>query len=237
MPGIADEFTPTAQGRQLSVARGAGIPTPGPQGFPVKSDMITNDNSHMKSTRASMADQTVAAIAVAPRPEASSTFTQIAVHAALAATGTLATNVLLPSLPEMAASLNLSSGGHVSHHHFPCGVRHRPARGRADLGSLRPALAGADGLCGVPRRQYLVRTGQRSAEPADRPRHPGHRRMRDLGAVARDCQRSLRRPGACARHGPDHDRDGSGARILAAARSIIILAGAPNSPSSDCSRR
>jgi DHA1 family bicyclomycin/chloramphenicol resistance-like MFS transporter len=55
-----------------------------------------------------MADQTVATIAV-PGQEASSTFGQIAVLAALAATGTLATNILLPSLPEMAASLHVST--------------------------------------------------------------------------------------------------------------------------------
>ena len=56
-----------------------------------------------------MADQTVSSISAAPRPEAGSSFVQIAVLAALAATGTLATNILLPSLPEMAASLNVSS--------------------------------------------------------------------------------------------------------------------------------
>jgi len=55
-----------------------------------------------------MADQTVSAIA-APQPVASSTFPQIAVLAALAATGTLATNILLPSLPQMAASLKVST--------------------------------------------------------------------------------------------------------------------------------
>jgi DHA1 family bicyclomycin/chloramphenicol resistance-like MFS transporter len=37
------------------------------------------------------------------------TFLQIAVLAALAATGTLATNILLPSLPQMAASLKVST--------------------------------------------------------------------------------------------------------------------------------
>src|ERR1700694_4988351 len=50
----------------------------------------------------------------APRPELSSTFPQIAVLAALAATGTLATNILLPSLPQMAASLNVSSAAVTS---------------------------------------------------------------------------------------------------------------------------
>lgn len=55
-----------------------------------------------------MADQTVA-IDTAPLPEVSSTFMQIAVLAALAATGTLATNILLPSLPQMAASLHVST--------------------------------------------------------------------------------------------------------------------------------
>src|SRR5471030_3174048 len=56
-----------------------------------------------------MADHTVAAIDTAALPEVSSTFSQIAVLAALAATGTLATNILLPSLPQMAASLQVST--------------------------------------------------------------------------------------------------------------------------------
>ena len=60
-----------------------------------------------------MADQT-ATIDAAPVPEASSTFLQIAVLASLAATGTLATNILLPSLPQMAGSLNVSSAAVTS---------------------------------------------------------------------------------------------------------------------------
>lgn len=56
-----------------------------------------------------LADQTVSTIAATPRQQVSSTFPQIAVLAALAATGTLATNILLPSLPQMAASLKVSS--------------------------------------------------------------------------------------------------------------------------------
>lgn len=56
-----------------------------------------------------MADQSVATIDTAPLPEVSSTFLQIAVLAALSATGTLATNILLPSLPRMAASLHVST--------------------------------------------------------------------------------------------------------------------------------
>jgi MFS transporter, DHA1 family, multidrug resistance protein len=55
-----------------------------------------------------MADQTIATIAT-PHQEASSTFSQVAVLAMLAATGTLATNILLPSLPQMAASLQVST--------------------------------------------------------------------------------------------------------------------------------
>src|SRR5271163_2759713 len=61
-----------------------------------------------------MADQTVSTIATAPRPEASSPLMQITVLAALAATGTLATNILLPSLPQMAASLKVSSAAVTS---------------------------------------------------------------------------------------------------------------------------
>jgi DHA1 family bicyclomycin/chloramphenicol resistance-like MFS transporter len=61
-----------------------------------------------------MTDQTVETIAAEPLPEVSSTFLQIAVLAALSATGTLATNILLPSLPQMAASLNVSSAAVTS---------------------------------------------------------------------------------------------------------------------------
>jgi DHA1 family bicyclomycin/chloramphenicol resistance-like MFS transporter len=60
-----------------------------------------------------MTDQT-AAIEVPPRAEASSTALQIAVLAGLAATGTLATNILLPSLPQMAVSLNVTSAAVTS---------------------------------------------------------------------------------------------------------------------------
>src|SRR2546430_10992753 len=61
-----------------------------------------------------MADQTVATIAAAPSAERSSTLSQIAVLAPLAATGTLATNILLPSLPQMAASLKVSTAAVTS---------------------------------------------------------------------------------------------------------------------------
>jgi DHA1 family bicyclomycin/chloramphenicol resistance-like MFS transporter len=61
-----------------------------------------------------MTDQTAATIDATPLPEVSSTFLQIAVLAALAATGTLATNILLPSLPQMAASLKVSSAAVTS---------------------------------------------------------------------------------------------------------------------------
>ena len=55
-----------------------------------------------------MANQTVA-IDATPRPEVSSTVPQIAVLATLSAIGPLATNILLPSLPQMAASLRVST--------------------------------------------------------------------------------------------------------------------------------
>jgi DHA1 family bicyclomycin/chloramphenicol resistance-like MFS transporter len=61
-----------------------------------------------------MTDRTVETIAAPPRPEVASTFLQIAVLAALSATGTLATNILLPSLPQMAASLKVSSAAVTS---------------------------------------------------------------------------------------------------------------------------
>ena len=60
-----------------------------------------------------MADQT-AILDTTARPEASSTVLQIAVLAGLAATGTLATNILLPSLPQMAVSLKVSSAAVTS---------------------------------------------------------------------------------------------------------------------------
>jgi MFS transporter, DHA1 family, multidrug resistance protein len=61
-----------------------------------------------------MADQTISITAAAPHQEVSPTVLQIAVLAALAATGTLATNILLPSLPQMASSLKVSSAAVTS---------------------------------------------------------------------------------------------------------------------------
>src|SRR3981189_2552621 len=61
-----------------------------------------------------MADQTIATITAAPRAEVSSTFLQIAVLATLSATGTLATNILLPSLSQLATSLKVSSAAVTS---------------------------------------------------------------------------------------------------------------------------
>jgi DHA1 family bicyclomycin/chloramphenicol resistance-like MFS transporter len=61
-----------------------------------------------------MTDQTALSISAARRSETSSTASEIAVLAALAATGTLATNILLPSLPQMAASLKVSSAAVTS---------------------------------------------------------------------------------------------------------------------------
>lgn len=55
-----------------------------------------------------MTDQAIPPTAAAPA-QATSTPLQIAVLAALAATGTLATNILLPSLPQMAATLRVST--------------------------------------------------------------------------------------------------------------------------------
>jgi DHA1 family bicyclomycin/chloramphenicol resistance-like MFS transporter len=61
-----------------------------------------------------MADQTFSPTTAGSRPEVSSTFLPIAVLAALAATGTLATNILLPSLPHMAVSLQVSTAAVTS---------------------------------------------------------------------------------------------------------------------------
>lgn len=59
-------------------------------------------------------NQALPASATSAPPEASSTIPQIAVLAALAATGTLATNILLPSLPQMAASMNVPTAAITS---------------------------------------------------------------------------------------------------------------------------
>src|SRR6195952_3168707 len=56
-----------------------------------------------------MADQTISTITALPRPVAASTTAQIAVLAMLSSIGTFATNILLPSLPQMAASLHVST--------------------------------------------------------------------------------------------------------------------------------
>jgi MFS transporter, DHA1 family, multidrug resistance protein len=61
-----------------------------------------------------MTDRALSEIAAAPHREVAPTFAQIAVLAALSATGTLATNILLPSLPQMAASLKVSSAAVTS---------------------------------------------------------------------------------------------------------------------------
>lgn len=56
-----------------------------------------------------MTDQSLEAAVDATAPQQSSTATQVAVLAALASVGTLATNILLPSLPQMAGALNVST--------------------------------------------------------------------------------------------------------------------------------
>jgi DHA1 family bicyclomycin/chloramphenicol resistance-like MFS transporter len=56
-----------------------------------------------------MTDETITAAAEVAPAKPASTSMQIAVLAALASIGTLATNILLPSLPQMAASLKVST--------------------------------------------------------------------------------------------------------------------------------
>lgn len=56
-----------------------------------------------------MTDQTVATLPAPPLAREASTVPEIAVLAMLSAIGTLATNILLPSLPQMAASLHVST--------------------------------------------------------------------------------------------------------------------------------
>ena len=60
-----------------------------------------------------MADETFSNVTAARRAEVSSTFPQVAVLAALSATGTLATNILLPSLPQMAPAAKKPSRSSV----------------------------------------------------------------------------------------------------------------------------
>src|SRR5580765_352172 len=71
------------------------------------------DNHHfIFSAGVIMTDQTVT-LEATPR-RGVSTGLQIAVLAALAATGTLATNILLPSLPKMAVSLDVTTAAVTS---------------------------------------------------------------------------------------------------------------------------
>ena len=165
-----------------------------------------------------MADQT-AAIDASPRPEASSTVLQIAVLAGLAATGTLATNILLPSLPQMAVSLKVSSAAVTSAITIFLAVF---AVGQLVVGPISdrygrrwPVLIGfavffagsiwcglATDLPSLLVGRVIQAAGACATSVLSR-------------AIARDMF-SGRRTGA--RDGADHDRDGGGPRLLAAAR-------------------
>src|SRR5438128_791092 len=96
---------PTRQSRAASRPHGIRL---GPSAFSLYMMIII-----LFRSEPAMTDQT-AAIDTSPRIEASSTVLQIAVLAGLAATGTLATNILLPSLPQMAVSLKVSSAAVTS---------------------------------------------------------------------------------------------------------------------------
>src|SRR3954452_24540013 len=61
-----------------------------------------------------MADHTVSITDAVPLRKSASITAQIAVLATLAAIGTLATNILLPSLPQMAASLHVTTAAVTS---------------------------------------------------------------------------------------------------------------------------
>ena len=165
-----------------------------------------------------MADQTVA-IDATPRPEVSSTFLQIAVLAALSATGTLATNILLPSLPQMAASLRVSTAAVTASITVFLAVF---ALGQLVVGPISdrygrrwPVLAGfavfiagsiwcglATDLPSLLIGRVIQAAGACSTSVLSR-------------AIARDLFTGA---GARPRHGADHDRDGGSARFLAAAR-------------------
>src|SRR6202790_2036439 len=159
---------------------------------------------------ASMADQTVA-IDAAPRPEAASTVLQIAVLATLSATGTLATNILLPSLPQMAASLNVSSAAVTSAITVFLAVF---ALGQLVVGPISdrygrrwPVLIGF----------AVFFAGSISCGLAtDLPGLLGGRVMQAAGACATSVlSRAIARD---LFSGADHDCDGGGARLLAVAR-------------------
>src|SRR4030088_3746521 len=109
-----------------------------------------------------MTDQTVATIDTTPLPEVSSPIPQITVLAALAATGTLATNILLPSLPQMAASLKVSSAAVTSAITVFLAVF---ALGQLVVGPISDRYGrgwpGLAGLWGVFARSIWGRRGQR----------------------------------------------------------------------------
>src|SRR3954451_20499687 len=111
LPGRLDCFASLAMTAEATIF----LPNPGLRGHPGVSLPVLYDMYHSipAPREPVMANQTVA-IDTAPRPETSSTVLQIAVLAGLAATGTLATNILLPSLPQMAASLNVTSAAVTS---------------------------------------------------------------------------------------------------------------------------
>ena len=81
------------------------------QQFPFRLDGCTH--YHWSNGDFAMADETMRIRSTSIR-RFSPTVRQIAVLAALAATGTLATDLLLPSLPQMAASLEVSSAAVTS---------------------------------------------------------------------------------------------------------------------------
>ena len=165
-----------------------------------------------------MTDQTVSTIAVAPRPETASTTARIAVLATLAAIGTLATNILLPSLPQMAASLHVTTAEVTASITVFLAVF---AIGQLAVGPISdrygrriPVLAGfvvfiagsiwcglATDLPNLLIGRVIQAAGACSTSVLSR-------------AIARDLF-----SGAAAgpRDGADHDRDGGGAGFLAAA--------------------
>jgi DHA1 family bicyclomycin/chloramphenicol resistance-like MFS transporter len=165
-----------------------------------------------------MADQT-ATIDSAPLPEVSSTFAQIAVLAALAATGTLATNILLPSLPQMAASLKVSTAAVTSAITLFLAVF---ALGQLVVGPISdrygrrwPVLTGFAVFCAGSIWCGLA---------TDLPGLLTGRVIQAAGACAtsvlsRAIARDLFSGAALGpRDGADHGCDGGGARLLAAAR-------------------
>ena len=122
----------------------------------------------------------------------------------------------------MAASLNVTSAAVTSAITIFLAML-RPARGRADLGPLRPPLAGVDRFRRVLHRQPLVRGCDRFDWASDRPRHPGGGRLRHLGVVPRNRPRHVFRRGVEAQTRKSGRRPPSVCKNLTGNAAVVIV--------------